>query len=328
MLMASVLAARAQDASGEDCPTVRLTGLEGTIDGSGSKCKRWEINPGQPLAGIIFNVTYSRLETGESLYLYGSMEASPTELLAVFTPTLRPLRVGAQVLWGYDQTLLVLRANNENTAFLMKYAARPERGITAHTSTRISPAWLAIWLIIWFILISACCSALCCVARRRRRMAIVARGGVPLAELSDPRSRAEREENEQKVGTELQALPVTSWDVGRADTAIEEGLPECCLCMDALKVGDEIRTLPCEHFFRKDCIDRWFASQAYRTRTCPLCKTDPVAPTTPTATAAESTAADQASSEREAVPPEAPDETPRTLDLPVDAATQSAVGRR
>lgn len=76
------------------------------------------------------------------------------------------------------------------------------------------------------------------------------------------------------------------------------------------------------------CADRWFASQAYRTRTCPLCKTDPVAPTTPTATAAESTAADQASSEREAVPPEAPDETPRTLDLPVDAATQSAVGRR
>lgn len=84
-----------------------------------------------------------------------------------------------------------------------------------------------------------------------------------MAELSDPRSRAEREENEQKVGTELQALPVTSWDVGRADTAIEEGLPECCLCMDALKVGDEIRTLPCEHFFRKDCIGKILPSQRH-----------------------------------------------------------------
>ena len=51
----------------------------------------------------------------------------------------RQRRVGAQVLWGYDQTLLVLRAKNENTAFLMKYAARPERGITVKHHIRRPP---------------------------------------------------------------------------------------------------------------------------------------------------------------------------------------------
>lgn len=49
------------------------------------------------------------------------------------------------------------------------------------------------------------------------------------------------------------------------DTAIS-----CCICMEDVKVGEELRTLPCEglHKFHKVCIDKWLQKNG----TCPVDK--------------------------------------------------------
>ena len=56
----------------------------------------------------------------------------------------------------------------------------------------------------------------------------------------------------------------------------EEAEAECCLCMEAFGPADEIRLLPCRHYFHKACIDRWFGTRAHRVRSCPLCKRNPL----------------------------------------------------
>ena len=56
--------------------------------------------------------------------------------------------------------------------------------------------------------------------------------------------------------------------------AVEE---ECILCMEDFKSGDEVRSLPCGHYFHTACIDKWLVvAQRNKARTCPLCKADPV----------------------------------------------------
>jgi len=42
----------------------------------------------------------------------------------------------------------------------------------------------------------------------------------------------------------------------------------CAICLDDYTTGQELRTLPCFHFYHKDCFDVW----ARRDRSCPLCK--------------------------------------------------------
>jgi hypothetical protein len=43
----------------------------------------------------------------------------------------------------------------------------------------------------------------------------------------------------------------------------------CCICLDAMEVGQQVILLPCSHGYHKDCIQRWLARSAQ----CPLCKT-------------------------------------------------------
>ena len=62
--------------------------------------------------------------------------------------------------------------------------------------------------------------------------------------------------------------------------AVEE---ECAICQESYAQGDEVRDLPCEHFFHSGCIDtyvffnflkrflfRWLVIQ----KKCPLCRHD------------------------------------------------------
>ncbi|XP_075508325.1 E3 ubiquitin-protein ligase At1g63170-like [Primulina tabacum] len=48
----------------------------------------------------------------------------------------------------------------------------------------------------------------------------------------------------------------------------------CCICLAKYVHNDELRELPCSHFFHKDCVDKWLKINAL----CPLCKTDVVRP--------------------------------------------------
>ncbi|GMP60006.1 hypothetical protein CsSME_00023050 [Camellia sinensis var. sinensis] len=42
----------------------------------------------------------------------------------------------------------------------------------------------------------------------------------------------------------------------------------CCICLARYADDDELRELPCSHFFHTECIDKWLKINA----TCPLCK--------------------------------------------------------
>lgn len=42
----------------------------------------------------------------------------------------------------------------------------------------------------------------------------------------------------------------------------------CCICLSKYANNDELRELPCAHFFHKECVDKWLKINAL----CPLCK--------------------------------------------------------
>ncbi|VDP52928.1 unnamed protein product, partial [Soboliphyme baturini] len=42
----------------------------------------------------------------------------------------------------------------------------------------------------------------------------------------------------------------------------------CCICLEEFVAGEEVRVLPCTHFFHTACIDRWLITN----RKCPLCR--------------------------------------------------------
>ncbi|XP_052210579.1 E3 ubiquitin-protein ligase At1g63170-like [Diospyros lotus] len=44
----------------------------------------------------------------------------------------------------------------------------------------------------------------------------------------------------------------------------------CCICLAKYANNDELRELPCSHFFHKDCVDKWLKINSM----CPLCKGD------------------------------------------------------
>ncbi|KAK3844704.1 MAG: hypothetical protein J3R72DRAFT_437840 [Linnemannia gamsii] len=45
----------------------------------------------------------------------------------------------------------------------------------------------------------------------------------------------------------------------------------CAICLEEYEVGDELRELPCKHFFHTHCIDHWFKDFH---GSCPVCKRD------------------------------------------------------
>lgn len=52
-----------------------------------------------------------------------------------------------------------------------------------------------------------------------------------------------------------------------------EGLPQdrtsCDICLEEFQEGEMLRTLPCMHFFHRQCVDVWLTS---RDGVCPLCR--------------------------------------------------------
>ena len=44
----------------------------------------------------------------------------------------------------------------------------------------------------------------------------------------------------------------------------------CAICLAEYVIGDNIRTLKCNHIFHKTCIDKWLLMKIF----CPFCKID------------------------------------------------------
>ncbi len=47
-----------------------------------------------------------------------------------------------------------------------------------------------------------------------------------------------------------------------------EGKGECSVCMDDVKIGDEVVSLPCAHWFHEQCASAWLSEH----NTCPICR--------------------------------------------------------
>jgi hypothetical protein len=154
---------------------------------------------------------------------------------------------------------------------------------------QMSPLWLTLWLIVVVLLLCLCCAVTVWLLRHRRNMQRdrqTARETMLVlhSELMRRRHEARRaqeeaaEDREEATLEGLESLPVAEMSVMRNSMTERQlqGDEECCLCMEAFQDTDELRVLPCEHFYHKNCIDRWFAARRYQARSCPLCKRNPL----------------------------------------------------
>ena len=67
------------------------------------------------------------------------------------------------------------------------------------------------------------------------------------------------------------ALSIISTNVLKKDDLEMKDFHEtCAVCIEAYRVSDVVRILPCKHQFHKTCIDQWLLEK----RTCPMCKMD------------------------------------------------------
>lgn len=55
----------------------------------------------------------------------------------------------------------------------------------------------------------------------------------------------------------------------------DHGKAECSICMDSVKLGDQVTVLPCTHWFHEVCITAWLKEHD----TCPHCRKGIAAPT-------------------------------------------------
>lgn len=49
---------------------------------------------------------------------------------------------------------------------------------------------------------------------------------------------------------------------------LEREVKRCVICLEDLKNGDKVISLPCIHFFHSNCIKAWFSKK----NSCPICK--------------------------------------------------------
>ncbi|KAJ2081176.1 hypothetical protein GGI16_007512, partial [Coemansia sp. S142-1] len=72
------------------------------------------------------------------------------------------------------------------------------------------------------------------------------------------------------------ALPAI---VNNNDDALSDQAPlheeNCAVCLEDFHAGEDVRRLPCRHYFHIVCIDPWLSERA---ATCPLCNFDVAQP--------------------------------------------------
>ena len=71
----------------------------------------------------------------------------------------------------------------------------------------------------------------------------------------------------------LELLPVRKYHPGErhaaSDSQAGSEQRECMICLEEYAEGDDLKTLPCLHYFHTACIDTWLKAH----RECCVCKT-------------------------------------------------------
>eukprot|EP00762_Andalucia_godoyi_P001408 ANDGO_04933.mRNA.1 NEP1-interacting protein 1 len=81
-------------------------------------------------------------------------------------------------------------------------------------------------------------------------------------------ARAVRVEDPRPAGVQSHLLDMLPSFVLDEKSYLVAGQHMCNICLSEFAPGDEVRTLPCFHFFHKSEIDEWLS----RNNSCPLCK--------------------------------------------------------
>ncbi len=67
----------------------------------------------------------------------------------------------------------------------------------------------------------------------------------------------------------IRQLPTLLWNRSMADGREENHtLVKCQVCQFPYEEDDELRRLPCEHYFHRECVDSWLSTKD----TCALCR--------------------------------------------------------
>lgn len=134
-----------------------------------------------------------------------------------------------------------------------------------------------------------CCCALCCLVLCCRRQSNPHLAG-RVAETEGRRRNFERVQRQERLARqeliesilrqlqELQVdlrsqVPLGDEETKRLPTRKyrkgEEKMEQCVICVENFHDGENLRVLPCEHYFHRQCIDEWLINHS---TVCPLCK--------------------------------------------------------
>lgn len=71
--------------------------------------------------------------------------------------------------------------------------------------------------------------------------------------------------------SEGEIVKYTGEDLGMGEVQTSTSQHECCVCLEIMPPGEQVRILPCRHAFHHECINGWFKQSKF---TCPMCKMD------------------------------------------------------
>eukprot|EP00929_Paragymnodinium_shiwhaense_P074553 TRINITY_DN38162_c0_g1_i1.p1 TRINITY_DN38162_c0_g1~~TRINITY_DN38162_c0_g1_i1.p1 ORF type:complete len:215 (-),score=53.32 TRINITY_DN38162_c0_g1_i1:132-776(-) len=76
------------------------------------------------------------------------------------------------------------------------------------------------------------------------------------------------------TAVELARLPTYIVPPEGLKSELSEEATTCSVCLECHTAGQELKTLPCLHWFHSECIDEWLLSDSPSACQCPMCRTD------------------------------------------------------
>mmetsp|Transcript_22396 Transcript_22396/g.39422 ORF Transcript_22396/g.39422 Transcript_22396/m.39422 type:complete len:414 (+) Transcript_22396:50-1291(+) len=310
-----------------------LTDTSGSIIGQGGPpgdeqrafrvCK-WRIFGNPDVNAINFRVDFSTFHGPDRLLIFSTQD----HLLAEFSAK-EPLPAAMSMMRS-NQALLVLVSSSRLTRFGLSYSSHVQKSNGMRNPLFPDGMSLSRFMLLTGVII--CCLVFVCIPacfcwfwrsgtyidRVYDESAVTSHG-----QHTSQMARAVKEDN--WIMGKLDELPSASYEDAAAKMGEAE---ECVLCLETYAPEDPLRVLPCKHYFHKACIDHWFEARRFRSRSCPICRGNPLAERDKDPPAAdvdqEIQEADRASSRASSSRTSIGEEPPEDTELPLTAISLGA----
>ncbi|CAG8610868.1 1965_t:CDS:2 [Funneliformis mosseae] len=74
-----------------------------------------------------------------------------------------------------------------------------------------------------------------------------------------------------QTNTDITTIPANQTSPTVTSASTDDDTDTCAICLEDFENGEEIRELPCKHWYHIECIDPWLTTKS---SSCPLCKKD------------------------------------------------------